>query len=103
MQELERVIGVVVAAKRNRLGLSQEGLAEAAGLHPTYISLIERGLRCPSSRVLIALAAGLGTKASSLMISIERELAKPKAAVIAPKKPSSKKPAAKKRPAARKR
>ena len=78
MQELEKVIGRVVAARRKRLGLSQEALAEATGLHPTYISLIERGLRCPSARVLISLAGGLDTKASNLMASIERELAKPK-------------------------
>jgi transcriptional regulator with XRE-family HTH domain len=96
MQELERVIGRVVAAKRNRLGLSQEGLAEAAGLHPTYISLIERGLRCPSARVVLALASGLGTKASALMAAVERELAKPVA-------PAAKKPSAKKRPASRNR
>lgn len=79
MRELETVIGAVVAGRRKRLGLSQEALAEAAGLHPTYISLVERGLRCPSTRVLIALAGGLETKPSNLLASIERELAKPAA------------------------
>ena len=63
-------------AKRRRLGLSQEGLAEATSLHPTYISLIERGKRCPSARVMLSLAAGLGTKGSTLMAAVERELAK---------------------------
>lgn len=77
MQELEKVIGRLIAARRKRLGLSQEALAEATGLHTTYISLIERGLRCPSTRVLLSLARGLDIKASSLMSSIERELAKP--------------------------
>lgn len=76
MPDLENVIGRVIAARRKRLGLSQEALAEATGLHPTYISLIERGLRCPSARVLLSLAHGLDTKASGLMSSIERELAK---------------------------
>ena len=82
MQELEKVIGRIVAARRKRLGLSQEALAEATGLHPTYIGLIERGLRCPSTRVLIGLAEGLDTKASTLMANIERELAKPAPAVV---------------------
>jgi transcriptional regulator with XRE-family HTH domain len=86
MQELEKVIGRVVATRRKRLGLSQEALAEATGLHPTYISLIERGLRCPSARVILSLAEGLDTKASSLMSSIERELAKPPAKVESEKK-----------------
>lgn len=77
MPELEKVIGRVMAARRKRAGLSQEALAEASGLHPTYVGLIERGLRCPSTRVLIQLAAALNTKPSGLMSAIERELAKP--------------------------
>ena len=76
MRNLEIVIGRVVAARRKRLGLSQEALAEATGLHPTYISLLERGLRCPSTRVLIGLAGGLGTKPSTLMANIERNMVK---------------------------
>lgn len=86
MHELEKVIGRVIAARRKRLGLSQEALAEAAGLHSTYISLIERGLRCPSARVLLSLGDGLATRASSLMASIERELGKPDLKVEAKKK-----------------
>lgn len=82
MQDLEKVIGRIVSARRKRRGLSQEALAEATGLHPTYISLIERGLRCPSARVLLSLATGLEMKASSFMSSIERELAKPAPAII---------------------
>jgi transcriptional regulator with XRE-family HTH domain len=76
-QRVEKTIGRVLAARRKRLGLSQEALAEAAGLHSTYISLLERGLRCPSATVLLKLADGLQTKASSLMASVERELAAP--------------------------
>ena len=89
MRKLESVIGAVVALRRGRLGMSQEALAEAAGLHPTYISLVERGLRCPSTRVLIALAEALGTKPSNLLASIERELAKdvPPAKAPAKKRP----------------
>lgn len=76
MQDLEKVIGRVVAARRKRLGLSQEALAEVTGLHPTYIGLIERGLRCPSARVILALGEGLGTTGSSLLASVERAQAK---------------------------
>ncbi len=93
MPELELVIGRVIAARRKRRGLSQEALAEATGLHPTYIGLMERGLRCPSTRVLIGLAEGLNTKPSALLASIERELAKP---------PNPKADSAKKRVAPRK-
>jgi transcriptional regulator with XRE-family HTH domain len=83
---LENVIGRVVALRRKRRGLSQEALAEATGLHPTYISLVERGLRCPSTRVLLGLAGGLDTRGSSLLAAIERELAKPVKAAPAARK-----------------
>lgn len=86
MRKLESVIGAIVALRRSRLGMSQEALAEAAGLHPTYISLVERGLRCPSTRVLISLAQALGAKPSNLLASIERELAKDLPPLKAPAK-----------------
>jgi transcriptional regulator with XRE-family HTH domain len=40
--------------------ISQEELAERAGLHRTYISQLERGLKSPSLDVIVALAKGLG-------------------------------------------
>lgn len=86
MQDLENIIGRVIAARRKRRGLTQEALAEATGLHPTYIGLMERGLRCPSTRVLMDLAVGLDTKPSTLLANIERELAKPAPAVAAVEK-----------------
>lgn len=35
--------GSIVRTKRKELGLSQEVLADIAGLHRTYIGMIERG------------------------------------------------------------
>ena len=46
-------------AARNKAGISQEELAERAGLHRTYVSQLERGLKNPSLEVIIALARGL--------------------------------------------
>lgn len=44
-------------------GMSQEKLAERAGLHPTYVSMIERGVRnatlVVSARLAKALKVGL--------------------------------------------
>ena len=47
--------------------MTQEALAEAAGLHPTFISNVERGYRVPSVPTLLRLAKGLGVKPSLLV------------------------------------
>jgi transcriptional regulator with XRE-family HTH domain len=44
---------------RGNAGISQEQLAERAGLHRTYISQLERGLKSPSLDVIVSLANGL--------------------------------------------
>lgn len=44
---------------RKKAKISQEELAERAGLHRTYISQLERGLKSPSLDVIVALAKGL--------------------------------------------
>ena len=41
------------------VGLSQEKLAEAAGLHPTYVSMVERGVRNPTLDVAARIAKAL--------------------------------------------
>jgi transcriptional regulator with XRE-family HTH domain len=51
----------------------QEALADAAGLHRTYVSLLERGLRTPSFEVVRQLAGGLGTTMASLVGELEKE------------------------------
>lgn len=42
-KRLLRALGTVLRETRLTLGMSQETLAEAAGLHPTYISRVESG------------------------------------------------------------
>lgn len=49
----------VVREVRVAAGLSQEALAEAAGLHRTYISLLERARRSPSLSTLDAIGRAL--------------------------------------------
>jgi transcriptional regulator with XRE-family HTH domain len=64
---LQRRFGRTVRRRREAQGLSQEALAEAAGLHRTYVSLLERGRRNPSLEVICAVAKGLGTSMASLV------------------------------------
>lgn len=62
-----KIFGERVRLKRNELGVSQESLADLAGLHRTYIGSVERGernvslinvfrisiaLRCPVSNLI---------------------------------------------------
>ena len=43
MSEISSIIGDRIKRHRNRLGLTQEELAEKCGLHHTYIGQLERG------------------------------------------------------------
>ncbi|GGA02682.1 helix-turn-helix domain-containing protein [Okeania sp. KiyG1] len=45
---LAEAFGRVLKQKREALKLSQEELGFEAGLHRTYISLLERGLKSPT-------------------------------------------------------
>jgi len=64
-------LGKVLRKERLRLGLSQEGLAEKADLHWTYIGGIERGERNVSLLNIVKLAHALGMTPSSLLTGIQ--------------------------------
>jgi transcriptional regulator with XRE-family HTH domain len=59
-------LGEAIKAQREKLGLSQEKLAEHCGFDRTYISMLERGKRNPSLLNLLKLAGGLKTSVSRL-------------------------------------
>lgn len=65
--QISRKFGLVIRAERKRAGLSQEKLAEHAQLHPTYISLLERGARNPTLDVAARLAGALKIDFLSLL------------------------------------
>ncbi len=69
--EAQRLFGEVIREAREGRSISQEALADLAGLHRTYISLLERGLRNPSLTVITKLASALGTSTSVLMAALE--------------------------------
>ena len=68
---LEAAFGRVIRELRTERGLSQEKLAEAAGLHRNYVGLVERGLNSPSLSVIVALAEALGLRPFDLVRQAE--------------------------------
>jgi transcriptional regulator with XRE-family HTH domain len=59
ISSISRQFGEVVRGHRNKAGLSQEKLAELAGLHPTYVGMIERGVRNATLDVAARIAQAL--------------------------------------------
>lgn len=55
---------------RNAKGLSQERLAEEAGIHRTYLGGIETARRNPSLKNLIRIARALGVSMGTLFHEI---------------------------------
>ncbi|MGJ5819946.1 helix-turn-helix domain-containing protein [Paludibaculum fermentans] len=63
----DKAFGIALREVRTAKGLSQEGLADEAGVDRTYVSLMERGIKSPTLRMLIRLAAILGVTAGELV------------------------------------
>ena len=64
----------VIQDQRKAKRLSQESLAHKAGLHRTYVGLIERGQRNPTIEVGHALARALGNTLSEMIREAERRV-----------------------------
>lgn len=65
--DIRRRLGLNLRRIREERELSQEELAFECGLHRTYVSGIERGVRNPTITVLERLAESLGVSPCSLI------------------------------------
>ena len=70
--DIRERFGFAVKARREELGLTQEDLAELAGIHRTYVSDIERGSRNVALVNIERLAKALKMSISALFESAER-------------------------------
>lgn len=65
------MLGEELRQRRLAAGLSQEELAEKAGIDRTYVSLLERDERIPTVNVLIGVCRAMGVRASDVIARIE--------------------------------
>ena len=70
---IEAEFGRAVRTLRKKIGISQEELAHRAGLHRTYITDIERGVRNLSLLNIERIADALGISLSMLFRTVEKE------------------------------
>ncbi len=76
-QTPERAFGAALRQLRRARGLSQEGLALAAGYDRSYIGEVERGEKSPSLRTVFRLARVVGVSPSALIAAAEAQLTPP--------------------------
>jgi transcriptional regulator with XRE-family HTH domain len=72
--KLDQMLGLEIQHRRTEKCWSQEYLAEMTGLHRTYISQLERGLKSPSVRVLSHITNALGVTMSEFIRVVEESL-----------------------------
>lgn len=73
MKDIQTSFGEAIRDARVNLGYSQEELADLCGMHRTYISDIERGLRNISLENIERLSVALNIPLSILFTQIEVE------------------------------
>lgn len=71
MSTFEQILGRVIAERRKSVGVTQEALADLCGVHVTYISQLERGVKSPTLRVFRSIAKALDTTGNKLLALAE--------------------------------
>ncbi|HEY6341722.1 MAG TPA: helix-turn-helix transcriptional regulator [Bryobacteraceae bacterium] len=74
MSKLLSALGHAIRQVREDRNISQEGLAELAGLHRTYISSVEQGRRNLSVENIHKIATALGVSMTELIQLCEDRL-----------------------------
>lgn len=72
MPSLQKRLGKTIRQLRKQAGYSQEGFADAVGVHRTYMGSVERGEVNIALENLQRIAAALGLSAAALLGAAER-------------------------------
>ncbi|MEQ8473886.1 MAG: helix-turn-helix transcriptional regulator [Marinoscillum sp.] len=64
---IAKKFGLHLRALREAKGISQEKLGLTSDIHPTYVSLLERGINQPTLSTIIALSKSLGIEIDELL------------------------------------
>ncbi len=67
VDKLRKLLGLAIRRRRDKLGRTQEQVAEAAGLHYNCISSLERGRQACTVDTVLKLAKGLDCRPSDLL------------------------------------
>lgn len=74
LDDIRKVFGERVRELREKIGLTQEQLAERADLHPNYVGEIERGNKNASLVIIKKIADGLRVELNTLFDGERKEL-----------------------------
>ena len=85
--EVAAAFGAALRRRRVDCGLTQDAVAEAAGVTTQYVSMLERGVNQPSLHTIVTLASGLGVDATGLVADALEALQSPSTSVEAPRPP----------------
>lgn len=73
MKDIDQSIAKVLRDVRESRGISQEALSFDAGLHRTYISQLERGLKAVTVKTLLKITDALGIEIDEFMKLVNHE------------------------------
>ncbi len=73
---IEKAVGMELSACRRKKRISQERLGFDAGVHRTYVSLIERGVKSPTLGVLFRLCQALDVPPAKFVRNVQVRMQK---------------------------
>lgn len=89
----EKAFGRALRQVRESKGISQEALAHEAGVDRSYVSLLERGIKSPTLRMVFRLAGILRVTAAELVAKAEAETSELEAKLSGAVRPAGRKKA----------